>query len=111
MIEDANISELLARLRAGKYDDFDPWRARVERFGGPELRWVGITTVPGSAAMSPVLLAAGVLGVPDEEWLRYGQASPDRAAEVQLAVLASWREWSRRRPPRHSTRRRLVLAL
>ena len=106
MIEDAKVSELLARLRAGKYDDLDAWRARVERFGSPEVRGVGITTVPGSAAVSPVILAAGVLGVSGEEWLRWGQASPDRAAEVQLAVLASWREWSRRR-----TGRRPVVAL
>ena len=109
MIEDAKVSELLARLRAGKYDDLDACRAGVERFGRPEVRGVGITTVPGSTAVSPVMLA-GVLGVSGEEWLRWGQASPDRAAEVQLAVLASWREWSRRRP-RPGTRRRPVIAL
>jgi len=106
MIEDAEVSALLARLRGGKYADMDAWRARVERFGGPELRGVGMSA-PGCTAVSPVTLAAGVLGVSVEEWLQYGEASPDRAAEVELAVLASWREWSRRRPG-PGTRRRPV---
>ena len=43
MIEDAKVSALLARLRAGKYDDLDAWRARVDRFGSPEVHGVGIT--------------------------------------------------------------------
>ena len=89
----------------------DAWRARREGFDSPEVHGVGITPVPGRTAVSPVMLAAGVLGVSGEEWLPYGHASPDRAAEVQLAVLASWREWSRRRRPGLGTRRRPVVAL
>jgi hypothetical protein len=37
VIVDAKVSELLARLRAGRHDDLDRWRARVETFGSPEL--------------------------------------------------------------------------
>ena len=77
MIDDATVSALLARLRAGKHDDLDAWRTRVRRFGSPEPRGLGMPTVPGPTAASSVTLAAGVLGVSVEEWLRYAQASPD----------------------------------